>query len=77
MSGEYMTRKACDRKHQQLLDAINTLNDRLYKDNGRRSIQSIINDHDRILRVLMWVVTVTGAAIILGVVGLIFGRITI
>jgi len=41
-----------------------TLNNRLYRDNGHKSIQSILNDHDRILRIMVWIACAAGVATI-------------
>jgi len=84
MPDEYVTRHDCDGKFTQLMDAIGKLenkvedtNKRLFRDNGNRSHQSIINDHDRILRGLIWAVSVTAAALIVSLVGLLISRIPI
>ncbi len=68
---KYVDVAACDEHRQNIcsklddaLRALNTLNDRLYKDNGHRSIQSKLNDHERILRVVIWVACIVGVATI-------------
>lgn len=72
---EYVNKAECDVKFKELMTAITNISDRLYRDNGKRSIQSILNDHDRILKVLCWVLTVAGSAAIVALVGLIIERI--
>ena len=63
--------EACDRHRLEMntkLDSIireqQTLNNRLYRDNGHKSIQSILNDHDRILRIMVWIACAAGVATI-------------
>lgn len=55
MSPEYMTADGCDKKHRETVELLQAINDRLYKDNGKKSIQSILNEHERILNVMCWV----------------------
>ena len=69
---EYVLRKHCDEKHKELLAAVNGLNNRLYKDNGKRSIQSILNSHDTAIKFLLWIMSILTAAAIAAAVKLIF-----
>ncbi len=57
-------RKEMNTKLDSIIAEQKTLNDRLYKDNGKRSIQSILNDHERILRVMIWIACAVGVAAI-------------
>ena len=84
MSDEYVTKHDCASKFSQIMEAIgkvekkvDSTNNRLFRDNGNRSHQTILNDHERILRVLCRVVTIVGSALIVGIIGLIFARISI
>ena len=72
---EYVDKEACDARHKELLDELKVISNRLYHDNGKRSIQSILNDHDRLLKIFCWVLTVAGSAAIVGLVGLLIERI--
>jgi len=69
---EYVRRKDCESKHGELLAAVNALNNRLYKDNGRRSIQSILNSHDTQIKFLLWIMSILTLAVIGAAVKLIF-----
>jgi len=72
MSGEFVERKDCEAKYGELMGAINRLNDRLYRDNGRRSIQSILNSHDTAIKFLSWICSMATVAILAATVKLIF-----
>ena len=74
MEDPYVQKSDCNHRHEELMSALNRLSDRLYRDNGHKSIQSCLNDHERILRVLIWVVTVAGGAFIVGAVGILLRR---
>lgn len=61
--------KACDRRHEQLDESIAALDGkldkieaRLYRDNGHKSIQTIINGHDQIIRVIIWIGGITASS---------------
>ncbi|MFA5187294.1 MAG: hypothetical protein WC551_12520 [Patescibacteria group bacterium] len=80
---DFMTVERCEQKHtetmsflrdiksdvQQVQTDQRELNNRLYKDNGRKSVQSMLNDHDRVLRVLIWIACTTGGILALKVIG--------
>ena len=46
---EYVTDEACHDRSAGILAAIQSLDDRLYKDNGRVSIQTRLDRHERML----------------------------
>lgn len=54
----YVHKTDCETKHGEVLRAIDDLTNRLYKDNGRKSVQTILCDHDRVIRALIWIVGV-------------------
>jgi hypothetical protein len=68
MGEDYMTVASCLDKHKETMKLLGEINDRLYKDNGKLSIQTRLDRGDRILGVLCWVTTVAGGAIILAAV---------
>ena len=80
---EYMTVGACTRLHSEsekrqveIMARLDELNARLYKDNGKLSIQTRLDRGDRILGVLCWVTSVAGSAIIVGVLAYIWKVVT-
>lgn len=68
---------ACDRRHEELngkladlAQMLARLDARLYRDNGHRSIQSILRDHDRVIRIICWATSIVCGAILVGGVGM-------
>ena len=66
-----VTNKACHERSGAILSAIQTLDDRLYRDNGRLSIQTRLDRHERFLNALCWVLSIAGSTIIVAMIGLI------
>jgi len=64
MAPEYVTDEKCQERTIRILEALEELNRRLYRDNGHISIQTRLDRHERVLRAMMWVVTMAGAATI-------------
>jgi hypothetical protein len=60
------------RSHRALLEKMDAIEKRLFRDNGTLSIQTRIERHEQILKVLLWVTSiVVGAVLTSGVMGLI------
>ena len=59
--------------HRQLLEKMDAIEKRLFQDNGTLSIQTRIERHEQILKVLLWATSiVVGTVLTSGVMGLIF-----
>ncbi|MDD5062788.1 MAG: hypothetical protein PHN44_10965 [Candidatus Marinimicrobia bacterium] len=43
---DFMTIEGCDQKHKETMTVLTELNNRLYKDNGKKSIQSRLNEQE-------------------------------
>lgn len=63
----FVTRDACEATSSQLLESqqqlhqkLDSIEKRLFRDNGAVSIQTRIDRHDQILRALLWMVGVIG-----------------
>ena len=70
MSYEYMTKDGCDLKHKETLAILTEINDRLYKDNGKKSIQTRLSEHSNVIASVqraLWLFY--GAVILLAVSG--------
>ena len=52
--------KAIDTQLEQITQVLTRLDNRLYHDNGNKSIQSIINGHSQILKFVLWVMAIIG-----------------
>ena len=72
-SDNFVTREECGEVSQRVLEKLDSIERRLFKDNGTVSIQTRIERHDQILRVLVWATSiVVGTGLTSGVLGLIF-----
>ena len=44
---KYVSTDSCNQKHGELVGLLQDINNRLYKDNGSKSIQSRLNEHEQ------------------------------
>ena len=74
MSGaNYVTHEECGEANRCVLEKLDSIERRLFKDNGTVSIQTRIERHEQILKVLLWTTSiVVGTVLTSGVFGLIF-----
>jgi len=71
--GSYVTHEECSESNRQVLEKLDSIEKRLFKDNGTLSIQTRIERHEQILKVLMWATSiVVGTVLTSGAMGLIF-----
>jgi hypothetical protein len=73
---EYVTKGSCDQHTQSmmesqdaLLEKLESIEKRLFKDNGRVSMQTRIDRHEQALRLLLWVVGIIGGTLLSGMAG--------
>ena len=73
MSGNYVTHEECSESSRMVLEKLDSIEKRLFRDNGTLSIQTRIERHEQILNVLLWATAiVVGTVLTSGVMGLIF-----
>ena len=72
----YVTRESCTRSteallqsQQALLGKMESIEKRLFHDNGRVSMQTRIDRHEQALRLLLWVVGIIGGTLLAGMAG--------
>jgi len=72
----FVTLGACARtsaalleKQQELLLKLESIERRLFQDNGRVSMQTRIDRHEQALRLLLWVVGIIGGTLLTGFAG--------
>ena len=71
-AGQYVTHEECGETSRRVLEKLDSIEKRLFKDNGTLSIQTRIERHEQILKVLLWVTSiVVGTVLTSGVMGLI------
>ena len=73
MSAErFVLREEWEEMTGQVMTKLDSIEKRLFRDNGTLSIQTRIERHEQILKVLLWVTSiVVGAVLTSGVLGLI------
>ena len=70
---QYVTHEECGVATRQILEKLDSIDKRLFHDNGTISIQTRIERHEQILKVLLWATSiVVGTGLTSGVLGLIF-----
>jgi hypothetical protein len=57
-SGNYVTHEECGEISRRVLEKLESMEKRLFKDNGTLSIQTRIERHEQILRVLLWALSI-------------------
>jgi hypothetical protein len=71
-SGDTVTHAECGEISQRLFEKLDSIEKRLFKDNGTLSIQTRIERHEQILRVLLWALSIiVGTVLTSAVLGLI------
>jgi len=72
MGGDYVTHEECGDISRRVLEKLDSIEKRLFKDNGTLSIQTRIERHEQILRALLWALAiVVGTVLTSAVMGLI------
>jgi len=73
---KYVTLDACGRtsemmmeKQQELLVKLESIEKRLFRDNGSVSMQTRLDRHDQALRLLLWVTGIIGGTLLAGFAG--------
>jgi len=55
--------------HRELLTKLDSIEKRLFRDNGSVSIQTRLDRHEQILRVVLWIVGIIGGTFLAACVG--------
>ena len=66
--GDYVTKDQCATQSAAVLDKLESIERRLFVDNGSPSIQTRLERHDLVIRALLWVVSVVMGTAIAGAV---------
>jgi hypothetical protein len=65
---EYVTKDHCATQSAAVLEKLESIEKRLFVDNGSPSIQTRLERHDLVIRALLWVVSVVMGTAIAGAV---------
>ena len=70
---EYVTHETCSATSRQVLGKLDSIEKRLFRDNGTVSIQTRLDRHEQVIRGMLWGMSVVGGALLTSiVVGLVF-----
>ena len=70
-TGDFVTHGECGEISQRVFEKLDSIEKRLFKDNGTLSIQTRIERHEQILRVLLWALSIiVGTVLTSAVMGL-------
>lgn len=63
-TGDFVTHTQCGEISQRVFEKLDSIEKRLFKDNGTLSIQTRIERHEQILRVLLWALSIIAGTVL-------------
>lgn len=57
-TGDFVTHTECGETNRRVLEKLESMEKRLFKDNGTLSIQTRLERHEQILHVLLWALSI-------------------
>ena len=67
-SEEYVTHEMCSDTSRQVLGKLDSIEKRLFRDNGTLSIQTRLDRHEQVIRGVLWALSVIGGAFLTSLV---------
>ena len=71
--GDFVARETCEATSSQLLESqeqlhtkLDSIEKRLFRDNGSVSIQTRLDRHEQVQRLLLWIVGIIGGTLLAG-----------
>ena len=64
MADEFVSTKACGEISTRIFAKLDSIERRLFRDNGTLSIQTRLDRHEQFIRVILWALSVVGGAIL-------------
>ncbi|HBA86321.1 MAG TPA: hypothetical protein DCZ95_19750 [Verrucomicrobia bacterium] len=68
---DFITTAQCSESTDKILEKLESIEKRLFRDNGTISIQTRIDRHEQVIRALLWAVSVVGGAILISAVSVV------
>jgi hypothetical protein len=65
---EYVTHEMCSETSRQVLGKLESIEKRLFRDNGTVSIQTRLDRHEQVIRGMLWGLSVIGSALLTSMV---------
>ena len=66
--GDYITEEACEAVSNRIFSKLDSIERRLFKDNGTVSIQTRLDRHEQVIRGMLWGLSVIGGALLTSMV---------
>ena len=66
--GGYIDEKTCHEVSQTIFNKLDSIERRLFKDNGTISIQTRLDRHEQVIRAILWALSVIGGAFLTSLV---------
>ncbi len=60
--GDYVSERACEETSTKIFAKLESIERRLFKDNGTLSIQTRLDRHEQVIRVSIWMMSIIGGA---------------
>ena len=73
MNDDYVTTKDCEKHQKATMDLLKEINNRLFRDNGKKSFQTRLNAHENFIKVQIWILSVIAGSMILTFVSVAVG----
>ncbi len=67
---DYVTEDVFEAVTGQIMEKLDSIEKRLFRDNGTLSIQTRIDRHEQVIRVLLWAVSIVGGGLLLSALSL-------
>jgi len=64
----FVTHEMCSETSQQVLGKLDSIEKRLFRDNGTLSIQTRLDRHEQVIRAVLWALSVIGGAFLTSLV---------
>ena len=68
---DYITTAECSENTGKILDKLESIDKRLFHDNGTLSIQTRLDRHEQVIRTLLWAVSVVGGTFLASIVSVV------
>ena len=70
---EYVTHETCSNNSRKILGKLESIEKRLFRDNGTISIQTRLDRHEQVIRVMLWGTSIVGGSLLTSIViGIVF-----
>jgi hypothetical protein len=65
---KFVTERSCEEVSRRIFAKLDSIERRLFRDNGTLSIQTRLDRHEQVIRVILWALSVIGGAFLTSIV---------